>query len=55
MTETYAVINSVKYPVIMDKDGLAWKVADYGGPIEETWDDWSGGVGGTERPARKKY
>jgi len=53
--ETYAVLNSVKYPVASDKEGLLWRVADVGGPVTETWDDWSGGMGETERRSKRGY
>ena len=55
MGETYTVINSVKYPVASDKEGLLWRVADVGGEVSETWDDWSGGMGECERKSRKGY
>ena len=51
----YAVINSVKYPVATDRDGLQWRVADVGGEINETWEDWSGGMGECERKSKRGY
>jgi len=38
------------YPIALDsKEGLLWRVTDIGGePIEETWQDWSGGGFETE-------
>ena len=44
----YAVINSVKYPIATDRDGLQWRVVDVGEPVEKTWQNWSGGMGQTE-------
>ena len=51
-----ATINGQPYPIVSDaKEGLLWRVADVGQPIEETWSDWSGGGFETERKSKRGY
>src|SRR3990167_4394046 len=50
-----ALIDGKPYPIATDRDGLAWRVADVGRPVEETWEDWSGGMGEAERKSKKGY
>ena len=53
---TEALINGVPYPVAVSKeDGLLWRVADVGGPVERTWQNWSGGMGQTEEGREDGY
>ena len=53
---TEILIAGQPYPVAVSKtDGLLHRVVDVGGPVEETWSDWSGGMGETERKSKRGY
>ena len=51
-----ATINATNYPIAVDREsGVLWRVVDTDRPIEETWEDWSGGMGETERKSGRGY
>src|SRR3990167_8226138 len=51
-----ATINGTNYPVAVDREsGVLWRVIDTDRPIDETWEDWSGGMGEAERKSGRGY